>query len=300
MTEIIDISLPAAGSPLVGDLNINSSSTVQPLALLRVGVFIPMRKANRVLLPDGGTKAPDRPIFRVDASSEFRQLNFARKEGFENVSITGASLNFETDFKVWCGIVRALNQYGYSTATIQLKFTEFAKLCGFTSKRLDKKLRARIDDSLIRLRGQTIAFSKPQRDKSYIGGLISSASYDYNLDIIELTADPKLWDLYTIDHQILLKLNVLSKLKRMETAQCLYAYFSSLPKDPAPLSFKRLRDRLGLTAGKVKEQNRTISKAINRLMDIGFLQGAVVEKDGERYLMIERRSQKLEISDGVV
>jgi len=272
------------GTPLVADLDINSSSTVHALALLRVGVFVPIRKTKI---------AQDRPICTADISTEFRRLEFARKEGFENISIVGQGLNFETDFKVWCGVVRAFNEHGYSTAAIEFKFTEFAKMCGFSSKRLDKPLRKRIHESLIRLRGQTISFSKPKTDKVYVGGLLSSASFDFDADIINLIADPNLWELYTIDHLILLKHNVLQKLQRSEVAQCLYVFLAALPKNPAPISFTRIRDRLGLTSSEVKEQNRTITNAIKKLKDIGFLQGEVITKEGERYLFIDKRCQKL-------
>ncbi|WP_339140476.1 RepB family plasmid replication initiator protein [Pseudoalteromonas galatheae] len=285
MPEITEITTLEQGAKLTSILDINNTSTVQALSLLRIGVFIPIK---RVKLKNG----LDRPVLKSDVSDEFRKLEFARTEGFENVMITGPALNFETDFRVWCGVIRAFNTYGYNSAKITFSFQEFAKSCGFTSKQLDERLRKRIHDALVRIRGQVMEFTKPQVSKSYIGGLLASGGFDAASDTIELVADPKLWELYSIDHQVLLKLNVLSKLNRYETAQCLYAYLSALPQNPAPVSFARLRDRLCLTSS-VKEQNRAIKKALDKLKSIGFLLGDIVRKDGENYLILHSLSQKL-------
>lgn len=286
MPEITEITELELGAKLTEKLDINSASTVQALSLLRIGVFVPIKRAKQ-------KNGLDRPVFKSDVSDEFRKLEFARSEGFENINITGPALNFETDFKVWCGVIRAFNTYGYNSAKITFSFQEFAKSCGFTSKQLDERLRTRIHDALVRIRGQVIEFTKPQVSKSYIGGLLQSGGFDAAADTIELVADPKLWELYSIDHQVLLKLNVLSKLNRYETGQCLYAYLSALPQNPAPVSFARLRERLCLTSS-VKEQNRAIKKALEKLREIGFLKGDIVRKDGENFLILQSLSQKLE------
>lgn len=294
MAEIIKLTTPEIGSKLSNKLDVNSSSTVQALAMLRIGVFIPIRRN----LPKNNKGELTRPAFRTDISDEFRKLEFARTEGFEKVAIQGPALNFETDFKVWCGVIRAFNTYGYQNCAIKFGFGEFAKMCGFNSKQLDERLRTRIHDSLARIRGQVIEFSKPQVSKSYIGGLLNTGSFDADSDTIELIADPKLWELYSIDHHVLLKLSVLSKLNRNETAQCLYAYLSALPKNPFPISFKRLRDRVCLTSS-VKEQNRTIKKALDKLTTIGFLSGDIIKKDGESYLILHELSQRLNLKEGI-
>lgn len=292
MTKITDKDSPESGAKLTYDLDINSSSTVQALALLRIGVFIPIRRS----LPKNNQGLSVRPAFRTDVSDEFRKLEFSKKEGFENISIVGPALNFETDFKIWCGIVRAFNTYGYQNATIKFSFTEFAKMCGFSSKRIDERLRTRIHDSLSRIRGQTMEFTKTKSMAGYVGGLLLAGGYNANTDKVELIADPRLWELYNIDHHVLLKLNVMSKLSRNETAQCLYAFLSALPDKPYPISFKRLRERLCLTSNSVAEQNRTINKAIEKLRSIGFLKGEVVKdarNGNEQSLILEGLSQKL-------
>ena len=53
----------------------------------------------------------------------------------------------DTDFKTWIGVIYAFSKYGLSSNTIQLSFREFAKTCGFPSKRLDAKLRLTIHES---------------------------------------------------------------------------------------------------------------------------------------------------------
>ena len=95
MAEIIKLTTPEIGSKLSNKLDVNSSSTVQALAMLRIGVFIPIRRN----LPKNNKGELTRPAFRTDISDEFRKLEFARTEGFEKVAIQGPALNFETDFK---------------------------------------------------------------------------------------------------------------------------------------------------------------------------------------------------------
>ncbi|NQY33692.1 MAG: RepB family plasmid replication initiator protein [Alteromonadaceae bacterium] len=287
--ETQQLQLLETGTPLTEQINVNSLTTAQSLAILRLGLFTPtVRNAAENVKTSRG----------IDVSEEFRTLEICKREGFTDISIIGLKLNIETDFRVWCGIIRAFNAHGYYDKGIAFKFTEFAKLCGFKSKQLDTKLRKRIENSLVRLRSQTIKFSKYDIDKSHIGGLISSASFDMSKDSIHIVPDASLWELYQIDHVVLLKLEAINKLPRMEAAQCLYLFISALPQNPFPISFKRLRERMLLTTPIIKEQNRTITNAIKKLIDIGYLKGQIVTKESnmgikERYLLIEERSQKL-------
>jgi len=279
--------MPQIGEPLTKSLNVNSASTVQSLAVLRLGLFTPVNRT-KILTEKNNARM-------IDVSDEFRSLELAKQEGFREISIVGLKLNFDTDFKVWCGIVRAFNLYGYNSENITFNFTEFAKLCGFSSKQSDQRLRERIEDSFIRIRSQTLKFHKPSTGKSYIGGLVSNAMLDQANDAISITADAKLWDLYNIDHTVLLKLKAFTQLKRMEAAKCLYVYLCALPQNPVPISFTRLRERMQLTSKAIKEQNRTIVNAINKLIEIGFLQGHIVKNENDRYLLVEHRCQKLEL-----
>tara|TARA_B110000196_G_C21150628_1_gene669410 strand:- start:425 stop:1300 length:876 start_codon:yes stop_codon:yes gene_type:complete len=283
------LQLVGTGTPLTGQINVNSLTTAQSLAILRLGLFTPtVRNSSEKNIPSRG----------IDVSEDFRTLEISKREGFTDIKIIGVNLNIETDFKVWCGIIRVFNLHGFDAKGVTFKFTEFAKLCGFKSKQLDKKLRARIESSLVRLRSQTIRFSKEQNKKSHIGGLISNASFDIDMDLIHIVPDASLWELYKIDHIVMLKLEAINKLQRLEAAQCLYLFISALPQNPHPISFKRLRERLLLTTPLIKEQNRTITNAIKKLIDIGYLKGHIATKINtagvkERYLLIEDRSQKL-------
>lgn len=264
------------------ELSVNSRSTVQPNSLLRLGVFTPIANRNRVTIQGRS----------VDVSDDFRSLSIAKQEGYSQVLITGSKLNFDTDFRIWCGIVHAFAEYGAGSDTIELPFPEFAKMCGFKSRKINKDLRDRLDSSLLRLASQTIRFTNEK--STYIGHLIDRAYYHVDDHVVRLTADPKLWELYQIDHQVLLHLKVIEKLPRSEVAQCLYAFIHALPQNPIPLSFKRIRERLQLTSS-LSEQNRTIRNAINKLKDIGYLDADVVRRCEEAHLIIHQRSHKLEL-----
>ncbi len=88
---------------------------------------------------------------------------------------------------------------------------------------------------------------------------------------IEIEGDPRIKELYAIDYKVFLRLKALDSLQRKESAQALYTYLASLPKNPAPISMKRFRDRLRLTS-RVSAQNEIIRRSLHELHEIGYLQ----------------------------
>lgn len=169
------------------ELTVNSNNTVQPVALMRLGVFVPKPSKSK-----GESK-------EIDATKAFSQLEIAKAEGYDDIKITGPRLDMDTDFKTWIGVIYAFSKYGLSSNTIQLSFQEFAKACGFPSKRLDAKLRLTIHESLGRLRNKGIAFKRGKDAKGgYQTGLLKVGRFDADLDLIELEADSKLWELFSL------------------------------------------------------------------------------------------------------
>ena len=176
------------------ELTVNSNNTVQPVALMRLGVFVPKPSKSK-----GESK-------EIDATKAFSQLEIAKAEGYDDIKITGPRLDMDTDFKTWIGVIYAFSKYGLSSNTIQLSFQEFAKACGFPSKRLDAKLRLTIHESLGRLRNKGIAFKRGKDAKGgYQTGLLKVGRFDADLDLIELEADSKLWELFQLDYRVLLQ-----------------------------------------------------------------------------------------------
>jgi hypothetical protein len=263
-------------------LTISSTTSVQPNVLLRTGVFTPV-----------GRRTNPNDVKAQDLSNDLVSLDICQKEGYDLVTVRGQRLNIETDFKVWCGIVLVFSQYGYSSNTVRLTFSEFAKFCGYPSRRFDKNLRKQIGDSLGRIQSQSLTFRRKNTEKAVHTGMLLRAMYDGEADIVELMADETLWDLYRLDYQVLVSLRVLEKLPRAEVAQCLYLYFTSLPENPHPVSFERLRERLRLETSK-KEANRKIKIGIQKLESIGYLSGSFAVKNGEQYYLIDQRYKKLE------
>jgi hypothetical protein len=233
-----------------------------------------------------------RSLITTDATEDFQDLTLFKSEGYDSVSISGKTMNVQTDFKVWCGILLAFYKYGYNTDTVSLQFTEFAKFCGYKSKRLDLPLRQSIDEALGRLAGQTIHFKTKNAKRSKVTSLLLKSSLDFDNDKVSLTADSELWELYTIDHQILVSINVLQKLPRSETSQCLYLYLASLPKSPIPVTLVRMRDRVRLSMP-IKECNRSIKQAIANLEKIGYLKGEWITWHGETAYQITNRDKTL-------
>ncbi|UTM60493.1 replication protein RepA (plasmid) [Photobacterium sp. CCB-ST2H9] len=261
-------------------LHCNTTTSVQPNVLLRTGVFTPI-----------GRRTPNKYV-EMDLSDDLRDLEICQTEGYEQVTVKGEKLNVETDFKVWCGIVLSFSKYGASSNTINLKFSEFAKSCGYPSRRFDKNLRRQIGESLGRIQSQKISFLRKGAVKGVHTGMLLKAEFDEIEDRVLLMADEKLWDMYRLDFQVLVSLKVLEKLPRAEVAQCLYLYFVALPENPVPVSFERLRDRLQLGSS-VKEANRRIKLGLQKLESIGFLSGSFARKGGETFYLVEKRYKQL-------
>lgn len=262
----------------------NSSKTVQPNILLRTGVFTPIgrrTKANYV---------------NMDLSDELRNLELCQQEGYDEVSIKGVKLNVETDFKIWCGIVLSFSKLGGASNKITLKFSQFATYCGYPSKRFDRNLRRQIGESLGRIQSQSLSFQRKDTVKGVHTGLLSKAIFDEIEDIVILVADESLWDLYQLDYQVLVSIKILNQLPRAEVAQCLYLYFVSLPENPFPISFERLKTRLQLRTTN-KEANRLIKKGIQKLENIGFVTGQFIKKNDENYYLIDNRYNKIKGKD---
>lgn len=260
------------------------SATVQPVALMRLGLFLPSMKR----------KGSDIGTVSIDASKELGSLELARAEGYTDIKISGPRLSMETDFKVWVGVILAFSKYGLSGNVINLPFSEFATFCGYSSKDKDKALRTRLADSLTRLRGTTIKLSSEQNKQGVVSGLLSRGKWDEDADEMILVADESLWELYQLDRQVLVQIFILQQLANKGTAQALYTFLESLPEKPIPLSFARIKRRLMLTSPN-NQQNRVINKAIDELKKVGYLDGDVLKKDGDWHLMITRRTPRPDI-----
>lgn len=263
-------------------LDVNSTSTVQPVALMRLGLFVPTLKST------SRSKANRKNI--TDATEELVQLSVARSEGYTDVKITGSRLDMDTDFKVWLGIIRSMSEHGVKHDTLNLSFVEFVKMCGFESRRSNKKLRDRINNSLFKLASVTLKFQS--ETKGWTTHLVQSAYYDITADVVEIKAEPKLFELYHMDRRVLLRLKAIDALQRKESAQALYTFIESLPQNPAPISMKRMRERLNLTSN-VYTQNHTVRKAMEQLKEIGYLDYSEYKRGRATYFNVHYRDPRL-------
>ena len=263
-------------------LTVTGHSTVQPVSLLRLGVFTPTSRSKNVIES------------KINASEELSFMEFARREGYTNVTITGPALNYYTDFRCWMGIIHSFSVVPDALIgnRIRLRFSEFASYCGYTSKRIDSRLREEISDSLTRIRSKSISFRRPGVTKFAVTGLLLKAEFDTDVDEIILEADQRLWELYQNDHLSLLRRKPLLMLPRHETAQAIYTFFEALPAPPAPITFKRLRERL-MMPGEVKSQNRKITAALTTLKDIGYLEYHLSKSGVESVVHITKRNPTL-------
>jgi len=250
---------------------------------MRLGVFVPTLKSLK--------NSKKNTLSRTDATEELTRLSLARAEGFDKVEITGPRLDMDNDFKTWVGIVHSFARHKVIGDKVELPFVEFAKLCGIPSSQSSRKLRERISPSLKRIAGTVISFSRTTEKytKEYITHLVQSAYYDTEKDMVQLQADPRLFELYQFDRKVLLQLKAINALKRRESAQALYTFIESLPRDPAPISLARLRTRLNLKSP-VFSQNQTVRRAMEQLRDIGYLE---IQRGRTKLFCIHYRRPKL-------
>ncbi|MEI9751462.1 RepB family plasmid replication initiator protein [Moellerella wisconsensis] len=263
-------------------LSPNGNNTVQPVALMRLGLFVPTLKS---------TKNSKRNLMAVmDATDELRQLSLAKSEGYTNIKITGERLDMDNDFKTWIGIIHSFAKHKVIGDKVTLKFVDFVKLCGIPSSRSSKRLRERLDESLRRIVSTTLSFTNDK--KAYHTHLVQSASYDMDADTVTIQADPKIFELYQFDHKVLLQLRAINELPRKESAQALYTFIESLPSNPAPVSMARLRARLNLKS-RVNTQNATVRRALDQLKEIGYLDCTETKRGNAVYFLIHERMPKL-------
>lgn len=261
----------------------NSNNTVQPVALMRLGLFVPTLKSTA-----NGRK---NQMSSMDVTDELKQLSIVKAEGYENIKITGARLDMDNDFKAWVGIIHAFAKYKVLGDSVTLPFVDFAKLCGIPSLRSSAKLRTRLEASLTRIATNTIHFANKEGEY-YVTHLVQSAKYSVKNDTVTLQADPKIFELYQFDRKVLLQLRAINELARKESAQALYTFIESLPPDPAPVSMQRLQARLNLTS-RPNTQYATVRRAMEQLKEIGYLDYTEFKRGSTIYFSIHYRQPKL-------
>lgn len=260
-----------------------ANRTVQPIALMRLGVFVPSAK-NR--------PGNSRGTASIDASEDLRELEIAKSEGYTSITIRGSRLDMSTDFKTWIGAIRAFSKYGDTSNKIHLPFTEFAKLTGIAVDDINQRSRDRFFNSLTRIASISVAFKNKDASKATVTHLLQHASYDIEKDIISLEGDSRLWELYAFDHKVLLQLKAIKALPRKESAQALYVYIESMPNGYLQISLERLRERLNLTSS-ISAQNLAVRNAMKELVKINYLTFTEVKKDGTPYFLIHSRRPEL-------
>lgn len=264
----------------------NTNNTVQPVALMRLGLFVPTLKSF--------SRNRKNMMATTDVTNELKQLSFVKSEGYENIQIIGQRLDMDNDFKTWVGIIHAFAKYKTLGDSVTLPFVDFVKLCGIPSARSSARLRERLDASLTRIASNTIRFSSG--GEFYVTHLVQSAKYSAKNDTVTLQADPKIFELYQFDKKVLLQLRAINELARKESAQALYTFIESLPPDPAPISMQRLRARLNLTS-RVITQNATVRKAMGQLREIGYLDYTEFMRGKSVYFSVHYRRPKLKPSE---
>ncbi|WP_434523857.1 RepB family plasmid replication initiator protein [Photorhabdus asymbiotica] len=270
------------GTGEVVNLVPNTSNTVQPVVLMRLGLFVPTLKSTK--------RGHQGEMSSMDATAELRQLAIVKTEGYENIHITGARLDMDNDFKTWVGIIHSFAKHKVIGDAVTLSFVDFIKLCGIPSSRSSKRLRERLGASLRRIATNTLSFSS--QNKSYHTHLVQSAYYDMVKDTVTIQADPKIFELYQFDRKVLLQLRAINELGRKESAQALYTYIESLPPSPAPISLARLRARLNLRS-RVTTQNAIVRKAMEQLKGIGYLDYTEIKRGNSVYFIVHARRPKL-------
>ncbi|SQC05857.1 initiator replication protein RepB [Klebsiella pneumoniae] len=144
------------------------------------------------------------------------QLSIAKSEGYTDVKITGSRLDMDTDFKVWLGIIRSMSEYGVKVTPWNCRSLNSLRCVDLTHGAQTRKCGDRISNSLFKLASVTLQFQS--ETKGWTTHLVQSAYYDINEDIVEIKAEPKLFELYHMDRRVLLRLKAIDALQRKESA----------------------------------------------------------------------------------
>ncbi|BAH83489.1 RepB family plasmid replication initiator protein [Candidatus Ishikawella capsulata] len=267
-------------------LSPNKNNTVQPVALMRLGLFVPTLKST--------ARRKSSFVVSTDATRAFKNLSLVRAEGYNKITIVGERLDMDSDFKTWIGIIQSFAKFASTKNSVTLPFINFIKMCGIPSAHSSSVLRKRLDASLRRIATNTLSFEG--NGKAYHTHLVQSAYYNSEKDIVNIQADPNLFELYNFDHKVLLHLRAISFLKRKESSQALYTYLESLPLNPGPVSISRLRLRLNLSS-KITTQNYIVRRALKQLQKIGYLDYSEVKSNNCIFFIIHRRTPKLKNID---
>ncbi len=136
-------------------LHPNKNNTVQPVALMRLGLFVPTLKST--------ARGKSGAMASTDATKELKNLTLVKAEGYEKITITGARLDMDNDFKTWAGIIQSFSRYPTKGDTVTLPFIDFVKMCGIPSANSSAALRKRLDASLRRIATNTLSLKATAR-----------------------------------------------------------------------------------------------------------------------------------------
>ncbi len=130
----------------------NNNNTVQPVALMRLGVFVPTLKSLK--------NSKKNTLSRTDATEELTRLPWPVQRDSIRLRSPAPRLDMDNDFKTWVGIIHSFARHNVIGDKVELPFVEFAKLCGIPSSQSSRRLRERISPSLKRIAGTVISFSR--------------------------------------------------------------------------------------------------------------------------------------------
>lgn len=201
----------------------------------------------------------------IKAIDKNRQIKIEDQFGY-SVEITGPRLNMSIDFPIWSNIMRLVTEQ--ETNKISMSYMEFAKIIGYTRKDLGEKLKDRIKDSLIRLRGQVIITEDD--DEDVILGLLVSGIIKKKQKQVDIVVDKNIIDLYKTDRFKLIDLDFYHSLQN-EVTKALYLFYENHGKVVYPIKLEQIKLRLNLITKNEKEINRQIKQAHQNLTDVKYL-----------------------------
>ncbi len=158
---------------------------------------------------------------------------------------------------------------------VELPFVEFAKLCGIPSSQSSRRLRERISPSLKRI--AVISFSRTdEKHTRELSIWYSQPTGPDRADIVQLQADPRLFELYQFDRKVLLQLKAINSLDGARQAPDLY-------REPAP-------DRYHIAGAAARtltlqswfSHNQTVRRAMEQLREIGYLDYTEIQRGRQK------------------
>ena len=267
---------------MIGDYSSDSEIIIKDLINIK---YLPKNKTpinNLFLVVPLFTPCPK----NIKIENKHRRIKIEDEFGY-SLAIEGPRLNMSIDFPIWSNIIKLVTEK--ESNVISMSYIEFAKILNYNRKDLGEKLKNRIKESLIRLKGQVIITETEDDDN--VLGLLIRGTIKKKIKEVDIVVDPKVIELYKTDRFKLIDLEYYQTLQN-EVTKALFLYYENHGKIVYPIKIDQIKKRLNLITKNEKEINRQIKQSHENLIEKKYLNSFEYFKNAKDEKCIKVKKQK--------